>query len=450
MASSLAPTRRLSLIARHLAGASPLRSLSSSPSPTPVRNHSTSSSSPPQRYPYIFTTSAFFHGKPSYRPPTADAQGGKLAQGLPPSHPLVAWRDAQLEGAPKQGAGHDWFFVEGIQREGEGEVQGGLKEGEEGVRGVVMAVADGVGGWEDSGVDPSHFSQALMWFARERVRQAASSSALASGKKGEPWTWPQEEGKRCGAKVRDLLQGAFEDVKKEEGIVAGSSTACIVALDAETGLLHATNLGDSGFLVLRPSAVSTSSPSSETSSSSSDSDSPSHPSFTHSYSLVHSQPPQIHFFNAPYQLSKFPRGEDMSNALLNYPRDADVTNEGIQLEDGDVVLVVTDGFSDNVFDKGEADLLISAVRSKVDAHFQALGKEEGRDVPPGEKDAELASSIARTAVSFARMISVREDKVTPFEVESRRWGAGGKDGFKGGKVDDVTVVVAVVRKVETA
>ncbi|GAA5910280.1 hypothetical protein JCM6882_003239, partial [Rhodosporidiobolus microsporus] len=317
----------------------------------------------------------------------------------------------------------------------------------------------GVGGWEDSGVDPSHFSQALMWFARERVRNA--SSASSSPEDGSSWAWPAEEKKRGGPKVRELLQGAFEEVKKEKGIVAGSSTACLVALDAETGKLHATNLGDSGFLVLRPSLVSpppspssssastdssTSSTATPSATSTPPSDAPSHPSFTHTYTLLHSQPPQIHFFNAPFQLSKFPRGEDTSNALLNYPRDADVTNEGIQLEDGDVVLVVTDGFSDNVFDKGEADLLVSAVRSKVDQHFLSLPAAP----TPAERDAELASAIARTAVSFARMISVREDKVTPFEVESKRWRAGGKDGFKGGKVDDVTVVVAVVRKVETA
>jgi protein phosphatase PTC7 len=36
-----------------------------------------------------------------------------LKQGLDASHPLSKWRDSQLEKSPN-GAGHDWFFVEGI------------------------------------------------------------------------------------------------------------------------------------------------------------------------------------------------------------------------------------------------------------------------------------------------------------------------------------------------
>ncbi|GAA6034234.1 hypothetical protein JCM8097_003799 [Rhodosporidiobolus ruineniae] len=394
-----------------------------------------------QRYPFVYTTSAAFHGKPHYSPPpnspSSRSRHKKVEQGLPSSHPLVQWRDTQLREheAPKQGAGHDWLLVEGIKRRSEEE---GLREGEEGVRGVVLGVADGVGGWEDQGVDPSHYAQALMWFARERVRLASSSSSAPSK---SSWTWPAEASKRNGGKVRELLQGAYEDVKGEKGVVAGSSTACLAVLDAETGKLHATNLGDSGFLVLRPSDAPASSSSSESSDSSASTSTP-------SYALHYSEPPQIHFFNAPYQLSKFPSSEDTSNALLNYPRDSSLPDP-IQLQDGDVVLLVTDGFSDNVFDRGEADLLATAVRQKVEAHFDALVKETGRAEPSrAEFDAEFASALARTAVAFARMISVREDKVTPFEVESRKWGAGGKGGFKGGKVDDVTVVVAVVREVK--
>lgn len=168
MASSLVPTRRLALISRHLSRPSLvpslLSSLSSLPSSfsSPSRSHSSSTSSGPSstgaksttaKYPYTYTTSTSLHGKPS--PPSP--RKSRLTQGLPDSHPLVKWREDQLKetGAPKpQGAGHDWFFVEGIQRGTEE-----LEEGEKGVRGVVLGVADGVGGWEDQGVDPSHFSQ---------------------------------------------------------------------------------------------------------------------------------------------------------------------------------------------------------------------------------------------------------------------------------------------------
>ena len=54
---------------------------------------------------------------------------------------------------------------------------------------------------------------------------------------------------------------------------AGSSTACIVALDRSKQTLHTANLGDSGFMVVRQGHV------------------------------VHRSNEQQHSFNTPYQLS---------------------------------------------------------------------------------------------------------------------------------------------------
>lgn len=51
-------------------------------------------------------------------------------------------------------------------------------------KGVSIGIADGVGGWVDSGVDPSMFSQALMYHAH---RYAKDSWA------GEPETDPMQE-----------------------------------------------------------------------------------------------------------------------------------------------------------------------------------------------------------------------------------------------------------------
>ncbi|GAA6012415.1 hypothetical protein JCM10207_007079 [Rhodosporidiobolus poonsookiae] len=456
--ASLVSTRRLGLVTRHLTPsvASPSSFVSSSASsPRLLSTSTTRQNSLKQPYPYIFTTASTFHGKPPPPSPVGSSSDSpsprksrtppRLAQGLPDSHPLIGWRDAQLADGPPHGAGHDWFFVEGIPRplSNEGGVQG-LKAGEDGVRGVVMGIADGVGGWEESGVDPSHFSQALMYFARERVRLSASSaSEQPSSPSQSGWAWPAEEKQRNGERLRELLRGAFEDVKGEKAIVAGSSTACLLALDAETGMLHAANLGDSGFLVFRPQPPAELPPTPPSSPSS-----PPPPPQPITYKLLHSQPPQVFFFNAPAQLSKFPRGEDTSNALLSSPKDA--ATHSLQLEDGDVVLLFTDGFSDNVFDEGEADVLVSAVRSKLDALASAsAASEEGAPEPSrAERDKDLASSLARTAVAFARMIAVRHDKVTPFEREADKWIGRGKHGMQGGKVDDVTVCVAVVRKEE--
>lgn len=180
---------------------------------------------------------------------------------------------------------------------------------------------------------------------------------------------------------------------------------------------------------------------------------------------MHEQPPQIHFFNAPRQLAKLPPGVSKQGAFDDQPRDADEV--AFQLEDGDVVLVVTDGYSDkcvsslasgsvtsrareyegltvvaayrtySIWAEGETTRLLDLVRTKVDAASPRWSS-------ASEVDAALASSIAQTAVNFARVVSYRRDVYTPFAAEARRWRVKGVG--RGGKVDDVTVVCAVVRK----
>lgn len=367
---------------------------------------------------------------------------------------MCRWRDEQLAlgKAPKEvGAGHDWYFVEGIPASAE------TSPAPRGTRGVVMGVADedrvfaldvflakltanastdGVGGWEDSGVDPSHFAQALMWFARERVRT-------------QGWSWPDAEAARNGDSLKALLDGAFEDVTRDKGVVAGSSTACLAALDAETGMLHAANLGDSGFLVLRPHPVDALPPTPPASPTTPDGEKdPSAPEAppepTTTYAVVHAQEPQVHFFNAPRQLSKIPQaeldraageGKGEGNWLVDRPGDADTV--AVQLQDGDVVMLFTDGYSDNVWPQGETDRLLELVRTRVDLAPSA-------STSRATADKELAASVAQTAVTFARMLAVRPDVYTPFAAESKRWGVKGME--RGGKVDDVTVLVAVVRR----
>ncbi|GJN88308.1 hypothetical protein Rhopal_001273-T1 [Rhodotorula paludigena] len=416
MRVSRSPLHRLRQISRHLSPSPSPRSTSSSSSSRSLSSSSSPRSSAPTR-PWIFTTATAFHGKPPYVPPpppppppgtqpAAAAPPKRLAQGLAADHPLLRWRDEIVAGSgvPKEvGAGHDWFFVEGVPEwDGEGE----------GTKGVVLGVADGVGGWEDSGVDPSHFSQADVVC----VMRGA--------------------GERTGGKqLKELLQGAYEDVLAEEGIIAGSSTACLLALDAETGMLHAANLGDSNFLVLRPQPATELPPTPPPSPTPEGETPPAPPTPTVSYRVVHEQQPQIHFFNAPRQLAKLPPGVSKQGAFDDQPRDADEV--AFQLEDGDVVLVVTDGYSDNIWAEGETTRLLDLVRTKVDAASPRWSS-------ASEVDAALASSIAQTAVNFARVVSYRRDVYTPFAAEARRWRVKGVG--RGGKVDDVTVVCAVVRR----
>lgn len=126
---------------------------------------------------------------------------------------------------------------------------------------------------------------------------------------------------------------------------------------------------------------------------------------------------------------------------MDLPSDAATTpKEGIQLKSGDVVVLSTDGFGDNVFGE-EVEQLLQLVHQKcLETQQQQQGGEEVIKV-----DEHLfSSSLAQTSLNFSRLVMFKKDKVTPFEVEARRYGYGKESGLGGGKVDDVTVLVAVV------
>lgn len=161
--SALPPARaifRLRQISSHFSPSTlPTPSSSSSSIPLsslPVRHFSSTRSSNQSKPHFSFTTASSFRGKPGSpvytRPGSSPAKApikeersglGRLKQGLPEDHPLCRWRDKQLEKSPK-GAGHDWFFVEGVP----GSTQGVKEEESEGdnlkvggIKGVVLGVA---------------------------------------------------------------------------------------------------------------------------------------------------------------------------------------------------------------------------------------------------------------------------------------------------------------------
>lgn len=123
-------------------------------------------------------------------------------------------------------------------------------------QGVAFGIADGVGGWIDSGIDPSLFSQALMYHAH---RYAKLSWA------GEPEIDPtqgyeeREEVEGWELAPSECLELAYAGVLRERVVaagewvcnadnrlliicVSGSSTACLLTLNASSGLLRAAKL----------------------------------------------------------------------------------------------------------------------------------------------------------------------------------------------------------------
>lgn len=161
--------------------------------------------------------------------------------------------------------------------------------------------------------------------------------------------------------------------------------------------------------------------------------------------IVHLQPPQQIYFNAPYQLSKLPASMASDpNSIQNVPSQADLFET--RLQDGDMLICATDGFGDNVF-PNETEILLGRIR----ANEAKLRKQDSSSDTPEDSarnaearaiaDQKLTQHAADSLVNYAKLCSDKEDKKSPFEVEAAKHGLR----YRGGKVDDICVIVALVR-----
>ncbi|PHH80930.1 hypothetical protein CDD82_1434 [Ophiocordyceps australis] len=301
-------------------------------------------------------------------------------------------------------SGHDAFFVSRVNDSGA----------------VAFGVADGVGGWTESGVDPADFSHGFCDAMATVAYEYDSSSTSATG--------------QGGLTARRLIQSGYDSICADTSLNAGGSTAC-VAIAGPDGNLDVANLGDSGFLQLRLNAVN-----------------------------AHSEP-QTHDFNTPFQLSLIPTRLAARIAafggqhLCDMPHDADVSQH--RLRHGDVVLLATDGVLDNLFNQEilsiasrvmvssgawkmtrcgsvcAADSIESLVRPLLSKHHgSAVGK-----------STTLQSRLATELVTAAKAASINTKVDGPFAKESKKYYP--HDQWRGGKVDDICVVVAVVSEERT-
>ncbi|XP_054797886.1 probable protein phosphatase 2C 55 [Prosopis cineraria] len=157
-----------------------------------------------------------------------------------------------------------------------------------------VGVADGVGGWADLGIDAGEYSRELMSNAVNAIKE-------------EP------EGSIDPARV---LEKAHLSTKAK-----GSSTACIIAL-TEQGL-HAINLGDSGFMVVRDGCT------------------------------IFRSPIQQHGFNFTYQLESGTNGDLPSSGQVF----------SIPVAPGDVIIAGTDGLFDNLYNNEITAVVVHAIRA---------------------------------------------------------------------------------------
>ncbi|KAJ3670205.1 hypothetical protein LUZ60_010529 [Juncus effusus] len=158
----------------------------------------------------------------------------------------------------------------------------------------VIGVADGVGGWADLGVNAGHYARELMSNSVSAIKQEPKGSVDPSR----------------------VLERAYTSTKSR-----GSSTACIIAL-TDKGV-HAVNLGDSGFIVVREGCT------------------------------IFRSPVQQHDFNFTYQLESG-NGSDLPSSaqVFNFP-----------VEAGDVIIAGTDGLFDNLYDNEVTAVVVHAVRA---------------------------------------------------------------------------------------
>ncbi|KAG9245428.1 phosphatase 2C-like domain-containing protein [Calycina marina] len=272
---------------------------------------------------------------------------------------------------------------------------------------VAFGVADGVGGWVDSGVDPADFAHGFC----DYMAHAAYTYKPASD------TTPYN--------ARSLMQKGFEDICRDPSVPAGGSTA-LVAIAKENGSLEVANLGDSGFVQLRLNAI-------------------------HNCSE-----PQTHAFNTPYQLSVIPEKVLAQAAafggtqLHDMPKDANVSFHA--LRHGDVLVLASDGCWDNL---SASDILRIVSRLMVGARAWEQ-TDNGIKISPrlhslieaddGKSGAEgiqsLQNYLAIGITSEAKSASMNRKRDGPFAREVQRYYP--IEHWRGGKVDDICVVVAVV------
>ncbi|XP_061655448.1 protein phosphatase PTC7 homolog isoform X1 [Phyllopteryx taeniolatus] len=262
----------------------------------------------------------------------------------------------------------------------------------------VLGVADGVGGWRDYGVDPSQFSATLMRTCERLVKEGRFTPSnpvgiLTSGY----YELLQNKVPLLGGTAPNWLAhppNSSEVPGSNPAFLCGvcmfapclrSSTACIVVLDRRSHQLHACNLGDSGFLVVRGGEV------------------------------VHRSDEQQHYFNTPFQLSIAPPGAE-GVVLSDSPEAADSSSFDVQL--GDIILTATDGLFDNMPDY----MILHELKKLKTTNYDSI--------------LQTAQSIAKQAHNLA----YDPNYMSPFA----QFACDNGLNVRGGKPDDITVLLSIV------
>lgn len=238
---------------------------------------------------------------------------------------------------------------------------------------VYAGVADGVGGWAEHGYDSSAIS-------RELCKAISEFSSLVSTKDN------------AGIEPKKLIDMGYSKIKNE-GIVKVGGTTAIAAHFPPDGVMQVANLGDSWCGVFRNSE------------------------------LVFETKFQTVGFNAPYQLAIIPdemvrEAKKKGGAFIqNKPADAD--EYSFQLTKNDIVVLATDGVTDNIW-SGDIQLFLRDNEAVIQNDLQSAARKFVQQVVKLSKDPNYPSVFAQEVAKLT-----------------------GKN-YRGGKEDDITVVVVKV------
>ncbi|EAS01026.1 serine/threonine phosphatase 2C (macronuclear) [Tetrahymena thermophila SB210] len=180
----------------------------------------------------------------------------------------------------------------------------------------LLAVADGVGGWAEKGIDPAEYSRGLI----RNVEQNYKSNVL-----------------KYISNPKLLLIHSAQATQ-----IMGSSTLVLVTVDQEKNILKTSYIGDSGYCIYRLDEHN-------------------------SPRLVFGFKEQQKSFNFPYQLGGMGNGDNPSTAL-------EFEHE---IKDKDIVIVGSDGLFDNMsFEQIRQQITQYVMKDKI-VDVQSLAKDIG-------------------------------------------------------------------------
>lgn len=259
-----------------------------------------------------------------------------------------------------------------------------------------LGVADGVGGLKEIlGYTSKDFADDLMAGCQKTAQSQLDSVAS-----------PSES-------AAYILREGYDQVATH-----GAATAVVAYFDSMRNKLGVAGLGDSGVMVIRRPTMQFSE------------DTNSSLRSTRSF-VVFKSPSQQHDFNYPYQLCSLP--EKLKKRILRTPdQPSDCLSFDIDVEEGDLILVYSDGVDDNLH---EHELLDICDRALSPYAAYVLGLYPDAATPP--------DLIARAIGSSAYLRSRNKKARTPFAQEARKAGWP-LSWCVGGKQDDITCVASWV------